>query len=319
MQRLSKIPCPAFLGIEGGATRCGAILGDAGGRCVQRLEVPTPGNVRLLSAVQLLALLGKIGGALPRPAAVGIGLAGALDEADRERIRAAAARVWPRTPCWAGHDLETALAAAGDAPGPAPMPRVIVISGTGASCYGQRADGREVLTAGWGHLLGDRGSGYDIALSALQAVFHSLDETGRWPALGQRLLRTLGLGSPSELISWVGAAPKATLAALAVEVFAAAAARDRIAAVVLHESAEALACAATACARRLAGKEGRIEFVLTGSVLRKQPGYARRLGKQLKQHLPEATVKMLAREGAWGAVFLARREMRAREFLPNSE
>ena len=177
---------PLYLGIEAGATKCVAILADAADHCLQRVENSDPANLRLLSDAQLNRLLENIATQVPRPAGVGIGMAGALNEADRERIRAAAARIWPDLPCWAGHDLETALAAAGDPAATSGSARVIVISGTGASCCGQRADGTEVLTGGWGHLLGDRGSGYDIAMRAMQAVFRAFDLTGELPPLGRR-------------------------------------------------------------------------------------------------------------------------------------
>jgi N-acetylmuramic acid 6-phosphate etherase len=299
---------PLFLGIETGASRSVAILADAGGGCLQRIEGSVPANLRLLSDAGLRELLQEIARRLPPPTAVGIGMAGALDASDRGRILAAAAGVWPGIQCWAGNDLETALAAADDAPGAADVARVVVISGTGASCYGRGIRRGEALTGGWGHLLGDRGSGYDIALRALQAGFLRFDESGRWPPLGRRLLRALHLDSPAGLIAWAGGARKPELAALAVQIFAAAATRDPIARAVLDEAAGSIARAALACAGRIARRGQALEFVLTGSVLQKQPAFARRVADHLQAGRPGAAVKPLAREGAWGAVFLARQQ-----------
>lgn len=296
---------PLFLGIEAGATRSVAILADAKDRSLRRVEGKVPANLRLLGDARLIGFLGDIAGQFPRPMAVGIGMAGALGVGDRDRIRAAAAQIWPGIPCWAGNDLEAALAAARDGSAPAKLVRVVVMSGTGTSCHGKRADGGDVFTGGRGHLLGDRGSGYDIALRALQAVFRTLDATGRWPALGRRFLRVLKLRSPEELIAWTGGASEAGIAALAVELFAAAAGRDKIALEILAESADLISCAAIACARRLARKGSPVEFVLTGGVLRKQPGFARRVTARLKAAWPGARVKLLASEGALGAVRLA--------------
>ncbi len=255
--KLTEIPSPppVYLGIEAGATKCVAILAESFKHCLSRLELAEPGNLRLLSDAQLRDLLGRIARQVPRPAAVGIGMAGALNEGDRERIRQAVASIWPGIPCWAGHDLETALAAAGDVThSPIPI-RVIVISGTGASCYGQLAGGGEVLTGGWGHLLGDGGSGYDIAMRGMQAVFRALDLTGKWPNLGQRLLLKLELDSPAALVAWVGSADKPAIAALAVEMFAAAAARDPIAKEILSEAAVHVAGHAP-CLRQTSGTQG---------------------------------------------------------------
>jgi len=301
-------PPDTWLGIEAGATKSVAILADDDGHCLQRLEVNAPANLRLLSEAQWLALLQNIAGQVPRPSALGIGMAGVLDETDRMRIHSMAGRIWPGVPCWAGNDLDTALAAADNSAGEPKLARVIVVSGTGASCYGRTARGVPVLTGGWGHLLGDRGSGYDIALRALQTVFRTLDLTGKWPALGRRLLRSLELPSPNELVAWVGAANKAAVAALAVEVFAAAAARDPIARTIVRDTVSLIAGTAIACARRLARKGQGVEFVLTGSVLQKQPGFARQVERQLQAAWPGARVRLLAREGAWGAVRLARQQ-----------
>ena len=256
----------------------------------------------------MLALLQGIANQVPQPTAVGIGMAGVLDERDRNRIRAVAARLWPGIPCWAGNDLESALAAASDQSSPPQTVRVIVISGTGASCYGQGARGASVLTGGWGHLLGDRGSGYDIARRALQALYQALDRTGRWPALGRRLLRRLELESPHQLLAWAEGANKAQMAALAVELFAAAARRDPMALEILTEAAGLISSNAIACARRLTRPGRPVEFVLTGSVLQRQPGFARTVTRRLQQAWPGARVKLLAREGAWGAAQLAQHE-----------
>ena len=304
--QIPPVPPPLYLGIEAGATKCVAICTDAAGHCLQRIERTGPANLRLLGEAELFGLLENIAVQMPRPAAVGIGMAGALDDPDRERIRRAAARVWPGVPCWAGHDLQTALAAAGEPTGTAGCVRVVVISGTGASCYGQQATGVEVLTGGWGHMLGDGGSGYDIALRGMQAVFSCYDLTGKWPPLGRRLLRTLALASPAELVAWVGGAGKHAIAALTVEMFEAAASRDPIARQILADAAEHIADNAAACARRLLRKGSTVEFVFTGSVLLKQPGFARQVGRLLMTHWPAAKVRMLEKEGAWGAVALAR-------------
>ena len=49
---------------------------------------------------------------IPVPAAVAIGMPGARTDAQRDRIRHAAAQIWPAAPCYATNDLETALMAA---------------------------------------------------------------------------------------------------------------------------------------------------------------------------------------------------------------
>ena len=68
------------------------------------------------------------------------------------------------------YDYVTALAGAS-----LTQPGVVVIGGTGAVAYGRSADGREVKAGGWGYLMGDEGSGYDIGRRALQMAAQASD------------------------------------------------------------------------------------------------------------------------------------------------
>lgn len=311
---------PNVLGLEAGGTRTVALLaGPDGNACHRRVETG-PANLRLLDDPALRRHFRHLARQFPRPAALGIGMAGAREDSDRRRIREAAADAWPGIPCWVGNDLDTAFAAAGTWPAGSQVARVIMISGTGSCCYGRNRAGEAVKVGGWGHLLGDRGSGYDIALRALQTALQVADRDGQWPALGQRLLRALALNEPNDLVTWVHAAPKGDVAALAVEVFAAGAARDRLAGEVLAGAAQSLTEDALACAARLAQAPEPVEFVFTGSTLLKQAGFAERVRRGLRRGWPGANVRTLDREGVWGAVALARAELaRVAQPIPVSD
>src|SRR5689334_18486636 len=145
MKRAQSMTASGYLGIEGGGTRTVARFesGDPLRVCEKEFG---PGNVRLLDEAALRRLFLSVAQSLPRPLAVGIGMAGARTAADRERIRRAAARAWPGVPCYATNDLETALMAAEDRTPSArrsggrptgrggeglSCPRVLVLSGTG--------------------------------------------------------------------------------------------------------------------------------------------------------------------------------------------
>jgi N-acetylmuramic acid 6-phosphate etherase len=297
---------PVVLGIECGATRSVALLADLRGAPLGRVEAG-PANFRLLTAPQLAKHFRSLAARFPAPNAVGIGMAGVRVEEDRRAVRQAAGRAWAGVPCFAGNDLETALAAAPFPGGKPPPARVVIISGTGSCCYGEAAGGAAAKVGGWGHILGDKGSGYEIGLRALKAVVYYFDRDGQWPALGQRLLRALQLNEPNQLVAWAHGAAKDQIAALAPEVFAAWDQRDRIAADILEGAASSLAKDAVACARRLGAEGMPVEFVLTGGVLLKQPRFSRKLGRELRQRWPRARVQLLEREPAWGAVALARR------------
>ena len=307
------------------------MLADAAGRLVRRVEAG-PGDVRLLTDGALLTLLREVARDLPRPVAIAIGLAGARDEAQWRCLREAAARVWPGVPCHATNELETALVAGeptgrGGRRAPPAAVRVLVRSGTGSCCYARVADGRTATFGGWGHILGDKGSGYEIGLRALKAVVFYYDRDGTWSVLRQRLLRALKLKEPSDLVGWVQAAGQREIAALAPEVFAAwpgragdagkaraarqrgptKVERDPIARDILEGAAHSLAKDAVGCAKKLARSGVPVDFVLTGGVLLHQPAFARKVARGIRALWPGARVAPLARESAWGAVVLAQR------------
>jgi N-acetylmuramic acid 6-phosphate etherase len=317
------------LGLECGGTRTVALLVDARGRCLRRLEAG-PANLRLMSDAQMVDHFRSVADQVPRVAAVGIGMAGVNEDTERRRIRAMAARVWPGLPCWAGSDLETALAVTG-----VPLPagaRLVVVSGTGSCCYGANAAGRIVKAGGWGHILGDRGSAYDIGLQSLRAVMREYDEDGRWPALGARLLGALLLNGPNDLVTWAQAATKTDIAALALEVSTAASRGDSLARRCMSQAARILAEDAAICVRRLGlvgqasrlcssrvdtpqgrqagclsyGGRAPVECFITGSVLLKQPFFSAVFKRHLNALCPGAVIRPLPREGAWGAVARAR-------------
>jgi len=309
---------PVCLGVEAGATRTVAMAAGPGLPSPVRREFG-PANLYLLDDGQLTRHLRTIARALPRPDAICIGMAGARTPADRARLRSAAARVWPHVPCHATSDLETALMAADDAGARAPrragrrrgrdLPRVLVVSGTGSCCLGRSADGRLARLGGWGHILGDKGSGYDIGRRALRAVVHASDRSGSWPALGQRLLGSLLLNEPEDLVPWTQAASKADIAAVAPEVFRAWGDGDPIATDVLVSVAEGLAEDAVACARLVTRPGTLVQFVLSGSVLLRRPRFAARVRRAIRRAWARSMVVLLEADSVRGAVELARRQV----------
>ncbi len=322
---------PLFLGIECGGTRSTFVMTQDEPAVYWQGKFG-PGNLRLLSDEQLFRHFRAIAHSLPKPAALAIAMAGSRTEADRDRIRRAAAKVWPGIPCYATNDLETALEAADRPIYPSgwrkhfgkgahsangrdedklwKIPRVLVLSGTGSCCFGRTWDGKAAKIGGWGHILGDKGSGFEIGLRALKAVVYYFDRDGEWSKLGRRILRKLELNEPDDLIGWVQTAGKNEIAALTIEVFKARAERDEIAADILEGAAHSLAGDAATCAGRLVKEGTPVQFVLAGGVLLKQPHFAKKVASLLRRLWSNAIVTPLKRESVWGAVQLAKRQSR---------
>lgn len=298
---------PLFLGIECGGTHSSAVAARADGKKVFQFTAG-PANLRLLNDDQLakhFADICRAHNGLPHLSGLTIGMAGARTEEDRNRIRKAAALIWPDVPCYATNDLETALTAA-EAIDEKPITRVLVISGTGSCCFGKNAKEKTAKLGGWGHILGDKGSGYEIGLRALKATVYYFDRDGKLSYLGQRILRSLQFNHPNDLIGWVQNAPKNDIAGLAVEVFDAWKKNDKIAKDILAGAAASLAQDAVDCARRLTTSKSPVQFILSGSILLKQPKFSALICKQILKQWPNAVVAPLKRESVWGAIELAK-------------
>ncbi len=295
------------MGIECGATRSAALFFPLDGSPSVRAEFG-PANLRLLDERSLrdhfASIKGLHAGSPLLLAGIGIGMAGMRTEGDRQRINAAAAKVWPQVPVYATNDLEPALIAAQSAAG-VKAAQVLILSGTGSCCFGRTSAGKTLRYGGWGHILGDKGSGYEIGMRALKAVVYHLDRDGKWPPLGRAILKTAQLNEPDDLIDWAKSAEKSQVAGLAIEVFAAAARGDKIARGILAAAAESLARDGVDCARRLVKHGGPVQFILAGGVLLKQPSFARAVKTRLAQLWPGAVVTPLKGQSVWGSIKLA--------------
>ncbi len=304
----ASIPEGSYLGIECGATHSVALLAPGGNLPTFRAEFG-PANIRLIEDAELVEHFTAIKSLQEKAVApltgIAIGMAGARTEADRHRIRAAAEQVWPSTPCYATNDLETALVAGESGKQGSPVARILLLSGTGSCCFGRHPDGSTVRFGGWGHILGDKGSGYEIGLRGLKASVYFLDREGRWPLLGRLILEALQVNEPEDLIDWAKTAGKAEIAGLAQQVFAAAAKGDKAARDILTAAVESLAHDAVHCARRMVRAGSPVEFIFAGSILLKQPAFAKRVASQLLELWPRASVTHLQRESVCGALELA--------------
>jgi len=283
-----------ILGIDGGATKTTWSLCQNVHGVLHVVEEGRagPGSMKLLDADSLRRLLQN----LPRNAAhVGVFLAGCATAEDRAHLHALATTVWPDAHIQVGSDRESGFASAfGHGDG------IAVIAGTGSAVTGRR-HGVEERAGGWGHLLGDSGGGYDLAIHALRRILFDFD-TGRGISpLARDVLRTLGLNTLRDLTAWVQTAHKSDLARLTPLLFNHAA--DEEVAATLEEGATALAALTAAVA-------GRLDFVhatvrLMGGVFQKHPLYVELFTAALAQKWPGGDVAVCGTAASLGAAILA--------------
>lgn len=212
-----------FIGIDGGGTRTTALVTDRGGDELARLEGPA-GLVNVLEpeagahaladlATQALAEA-KIA---ERAAVLCCALAGAGRDAERIRLEQALCALGIAEQVHVAKDFEAAMHDAfGAGAG------ILVIAGTGSSAWGRSLDGRCIRAGGWGHVIGDEGSGYSIGRAALMLAMREFDGRGEHAGFMTAVLSSTGVAAEEGLVRWAAAASKGEVAALASVVFAAA-------------------------------------------------------------------------------------------------
>ncbi len=247
------------------------------------------------------------------PAAICLGIAGVDRDDEAQTVRAIMGRIGPRSRVVVANDALIALVAgARDAPG------IVIIAGTGSIAYGRNQNGEAARAGGWGHMIGDEGSGYWIGREALAAVMRAADGRGPATALSADVLAYFGVADVSRLprIVYDHDQPRTSVAALGPLVQQAAARGDAVASRVLERAADELVLAATSVATRLAMRGDAFTIYLAGGVFPVVPWLAEELPRRLVEVAPRCQVQLLDEEPAVGAVWLALAEARGGAQLP---
>ncbi len=190
-------------------------------------------------------------------------------------------------------------------------PRMALIAGTGSIGLGRGPQsGTGISVGGWGTLIGDEGSAYDLGRQALAAVAHAADGRGPATALTRAVLAWAGVDDPGRLPSVVyrsDAPPdRARIAALGVAVDHAAAASDAVAAAIVERAAEALMLHLEALGRALHLDSGdAFPIAASGGVLRSRGMVYRELSTRVTARWPAARLFVPTATAAWGAAAMA--------------
>jgi glucosamine kinase len=293
-----------YIGVDGGGTHARAVAVDETGRELARRTGPAglvdprdPGSAATAVAELVRAVLLDAGA--DAAAALCCGLAGAGRPHEREAVRIALTLEHVAERVGVVGDAEAAMADAfPDGAG------VLIVAGTGSIAWARTADGVALRVGGWGQLLGDEGSGYDIALRALRAVTQAADGRTGATALTGVLLAAADLDDADDLIAWTASASKAQIAALAPTVLACAQAGDTTAVAIRAAAVAALLQLALTAARRTGADT--LTFALTGGLLAGSGPLRALVSEAIHLHVPEAVVTDRPVDAALGAARIAR-------------
>jgi glucosamine kinase len=295
------------LGLDIGGSTTRAVL-DGDGVTVAEAEGPSasltaagPGAAtRVLGEV--LATLAQRSGGLGTLDAVCVGTAGsgapdALDwVADRLRL-VIGAHMGPGlhardVPVRVTNDARLVLAAQGAGTG------IALVAGTGSIALGLLGT-REVVAGGWGHLLGDEGSGYWVVREAVRELCRR-HERGAAPGA---LARAFGAVPTPELVSRFH--EETAPAAWAASAPAVLESGDPAATAIAASGARHLAGLASAVAGQL-GHPAPVPVVLAGGLAGRPGRYADAVRDAVEGEVAGARVEVASRRPVDGAVRLAR-------------
>ncbi|MBN1541502.1 hypothetical protein JW992_05110 [candidate division KSB1 bacterium] len=258
------------IGLDGGGTKTKGVLVDETG-CLLVSATAESSNIQAVGEEQVQRVFASLVADLKKKAKIEdqsishfyAGLAGAGRPADKARLGALAEKVEGINRYTIDTDAMAALAGAFHG-----GPGMIIISGTGAICFGKTDDGKIVRCGGWGYLLGDEGSGFYLGQQAIIAALKDLDGRGQPTRLRQRIVDFFKLERIELIISpiYAGEIDRPTIASLAPVVFEEAKGRDAVAQEIIKTAGQELGKIVAAAARSM-GKTGKpVKVALIGSI-----------------------------------------------------
>lgn len=295
-----------FLGVDGGGSQTRAVLVDVHGHergrgmagSANHRAVGMPRALRQIQ-IAIAEALNQSGSDQPITAAW-LGLAGIDHPTDQEHFLPDLASL--ASAVTLTNDADLLLGALPESVG------VALIAGTGAIACGRDVEGKTTRSNGWGHIIGDEGSGYDIGRRALQSVALATDGRGPTTALSGRIMAHLDLNDPLALIAYVHREGKAAIAALSSLVFSVAEEGDRVAQAITRRAATELARSALAVAKRLEFRDA-LPLALGGGLLIHETGYRERALSVIKRSYEIASLAVVddpALSAARGVITLTR-------------
>ncbi len=287
-------------GIDGGGTKTRVVVASPEGETLAS-QVFGPFNLNSIGAGRFAALLDEICTWLNQHGtcvALCIGSAG-ISNRDMESLLSAAMQRGGIANWKMVGDQVIALTGALDG-----QPGIALIAGTGSICFGKNAAGQFARSGGWGHLIGDEGSGYALGRDALAAVARAWDGWGEKTLLTQLLASELGLDDQQKIISYTYGGDKSRIAALSGLVEQAARQGDSVAMEILCANAVQMTRLVGAVARKL--ELSAPQVAMLGGLLENDTMLKAQFQAEMAKQYPEMRCVMPHRDAAAGAVMLAK-------------
>jgi N-acetylglucosamine kinase len=300
------------VGVDGGASKTVALIGTESGKVLGRGE-SGPSNYHNVGAAAASRAIKKAvieaqkqtGLREVRPETAVVALAAVDSEIDRAVALRFVRRTKIARTSFVVHDSVAALYAATRR-----KPGIVVISGTGCVAAGVNEAGEYARAGGWGYLIDDEGSAFDIGRKALTRAFRMLDGRARPTNLISILKRKFQVKMLEDALSLIYAngvsvEEVARLASLVSR----AASRDKACKEILNNAGITLAELACAVARRLCMTDDSFKVATVGGSFKSGRHLLKPFTARIKSECPRARVIRLKVEPARGAFLLAASEL----------
>lgn len=164
----------------------------------------------------------------------------------------------------------------------------LIISGTGSIVIGKNQDKNDRV-GGWGNLLGDEGSGYDIARKLVKIVLDTYDTDVAYSPLAKKLMQDGGFATPFEIVKFVYSSSKDQIAQLSMIAVEAAEEGDQEAIKLFTEAGVDLANQTKLLLNKLS-LPNQAKVAVTGSVLLKNDWVFEAFKRELLEKYPKTEI-----------------------------
>jgi len=302
------------IGVDGGGTKTVLVVADLEGR-VLSVGVGGPSNVALVGAAGLAKSIGEAWGEAlrrmptsPPTAEVLVAcLAGAGGPSRREvavkALTALCSELGLAKRVVVEPDAIAVLMSA-----TLGGPGVVVVAGTGSIALAVGPSGERVRVGGWGHLIGDEGSAFDVGREAIKLALLAEEGLARCAELAHAVAEHFGVREAREVVDLIalGRVGVTEVASLAEVVDGLASKGSWAARVILERASERLASMASAAAKALALRRPRV--AVSGGLFKSELVLAR-FRSAVARELPGASVIVPRLPPVAGAIIYAYREL----------
>ncbi|WP_052807427.1 N-acetylglucosamine kinase [Risungbinella massiliensis] len=179
---------------------------------------------------------------------------------------------------------------------------ILTIAGTGSVSLGKRGN-TYTMAGGWGHLIGDEGSGYWIAMEAIRQMVQHEDIGTPASKLSLAILDQLQLTKVQEIKQFVYAATKDEIASLVPIVVKMARVGEPTSQGILEIASRHLAETTWYLAQKLSWN-GHLTVAIKGSVLEKIPEVRQAFQTHLHRHHSQLSLLSIPVSSTKGALYL---------------